>query len=132
MEIDYRINEPLKTEDIIDVFISSGLKRPTHDKERIEKMFANSNLIISAWHNNILIGVARSLTDFSYSCYLADLAVRKEFQNKGVGKKLIEITKNEAGNSSHLLLLSAPAAMEYYSKTGFDKVTNAFIIKRSN
>jgi len=128
--IDYKINEPLSEEAIIEVFRSSGIKRPIQDIERIKTMFQNSNLVVSAWVNDELIGISRALTDFAYCCYLSDLAIKKEHQHKGIGKRLVEITKETIGEKVMLLLLSAPNAMDYYPKIGLEKVDNGFIIKR--
>jgi hypothetical protein len=44
---------------------------------------------------------------------------------------LIRLTKEKIGDESMLLLLSAPAAMEYYPKVGLSKVENGFIIQRA-
>lgn len=129
-EIKYKINESLPVTAIVEVFRSSGIIRPIQDAERIKTMFLNSNLVISAWLNDEVIGISRSLTDFAYCCYLSDLAVKKEYQHKGIGKRLIEITKEEIGDKAMLLLLAAPNAMNYYSKIGLEKVQNGFIIKR--
>ena len=115
---------------IIELYKSAGLNRPVDDKERISNMYVESNLVITAWDNELLIGVSRSLTDFCYCCYLSDLAVKKEYQSQGIGRQLIELTREKIGPQTMLLLLSAPAAMEYYPKTGFEKVENGFIIKR--
>jgi predicted N-acetyltransferase YhbS len=91
-------------------------------------MYANSNLVITAWDNDLLVGISRSLSDFCFCCYLSDLAVRKEYQKLGIGKKMISLTKEKIGEQCMLLLLSAPTAMEYYPKIGFEKVNNGFII----
>jgi predicted N-acetyltransferase YhbS len=131
MKIEYKIDLIPETDQIIDLYISSGINRPTNDKERISKMYTNSNLVVTAWDKDKLVGISRSLTDFCYSCYLSDLAVRKEYQKEGIGKKLIELTKEKIGVQTMLLLLSAPSAMEYYPKIGFLKVENGFIVKRS-
>ncbi len=131
MEISYRTDITPDTDQIIDVYDSSGINRPTADCVRIAKMYANSNLIVTAWDKNRLVGIARSLTDYCYCCYLSDLAVRKDYQTSGIGKKLIELTKNEIGEQTALILLSAPAAMDYYPKVGFQKIDNAFLIKRT-
>ncbi len=128
--IEYKINEPLQEAPIIEVFRSSGIIRPIQDIERINKMFQNSNLVVSAWITGELIGLSRALTDFAYCCYLSDLAVKKEYQHKGIGKRLVEITKETIGDNAMLLLLAAPNAMDYYSKIGFEKAQNGFIIKR--
>jgi predicted N-acetyltransferase YhbS len=76
------------------------------------------------------IGVCRALTDFSYCCYLSDLAVDAQYQNQGIGKAMIEITKEAIGDEVALILLAAPNAMDYYPKIGFEKLENGFIIKR--
>ena len=131
MEIIYKDNIIPETDQIVDVYSSSGINRPTMDKDRIKKMFSNSNLVITAWDKDKLVGISRSLTDFCYCCYLSDLAVRKDYQKSGVGKKLIEMTKNNIGEQTALILLSAPNAMDYYPKIGFQKIDNGFIIKRT-
>lgn len=131
VEIIYRNDITPRPGQIIDVYNSSGINRPTTDKQRIEKMYANSNLILTAWDNDELVGISRSLTDFCYCCYLSDIAVRKEYQKSGIGKKLIELTKEKIGEQTTLILLSAPAAINYYPKVGMQKADNGFIIKRT-
>ncbi|GGG04507.1 GNAT family N-acetyltransferase [Pontibacter amylolyticus] len=131
MNITYKSDLTPDTQQIIDLYDSSGINRPTADHARIEKMYANSNLVVTAWDGETLVGIARSLTDFCYACYLSDLAVRKEYQKDGIGRQLIALTKEIIGEQSMLILLSAPAAMDYYPKVGFDKVDNGFMIKRS-
>lgn len=118
-------------DDVIEVYRSSGIIRPVDDRGRIGEMYEHSNLVVTAWDGDKLVGIGRSLTDFCYCCYMSDLAVRKEYQNRGIGKKIIEMTKERVGERSMLLLLSAPGAMEYYPKAGFEPVQNGFIIKRS-
>ncbi len=130
MELNYRINAIPHTLDVIDLYNSAGLKRPIDDAERIGNMYANSNLIVSVYHEDKLVGVARSVTDFSYCCYLSDLAVREKYKNFGIGKRLIELTQERLGEQVTLILLSAPTAMDYYPKIGFEKIENGFIIHR--
>jgi GNAT superfamily N-acetyltransferase len=130
MSIQYKTDVIPETSAIIALYDNAVLTRPTNDKERIAKMYANSNLVVTAWDGPLLIGVARSVTDFCYCCYLSDLAVRKDYQTVGIGKELVALTKKAIGPQSMLLLLSAPTAMTYYPKIGMDKVENGFIIKR--
>ena len=132
MKIQFKINSKVSAEKVIEVFKSSDIIRPIDDVKRIQAMLDNSNLIITAWDGIELIGIARSVTDYHYCCYLSDLAVKKEYQKSGIGKTLIELTQNTIGDQTMLLLLSAAPAMEYYPKVGFDKVENGFIIKRKS
>lgn len=128
--IQYQINTPLSADEVIRVFNASGITRPTHDTARIETMFANANLIISARHEGTLVGIARGLTDHSYCCYLSDLAVDKAYQQQGIGDALLTQVRHALGPEVSLILLSAPSAMSYYPKVGFTAADNAFIIKR--
>lgn len=129
-QITYRINVPLQAAQVAALYNDAGLLRPTNNLERMEKMVRNANLVVSAWHNDELVGVSRALADFSFCCYLSDLAVKRSYQHLGIGKELVRLTKEQAGEESMLLLLSVPTAMEYYPKIGMEKVENGFIIKR--
>lgn len=130
-EITYQFEIIPKVSDIISVYDDSGINRPTQDVARIEKMYANANLVITAWDEDKLVGIARSLTDYCYCCYLSDLAVKKAYQKQGIGKKLIALTKERIGEDAMLLLLSAASAMDYYPKVGLKTVTNGFFIPRT-
>jgi len=130
MNIQYKTGLIPTTAEIIEVYNSSGLNRPIADPRRIAGMYANSNLVVTAWDDDLLVGISRALTDFHYCCYLSDLAIRKEYQKQGIGKELVRLTKEAIGPSSMLLLLAAPTAMEYYPKIGMDTLNNAFMIKR--
>ncbi|WP_088105208.1 GNAT family N-acetyltransferase [Halalkalibacter urbisdiaboli] len=132
MTITYKVNHPISAQQLANVFEQSGIKRPYDDLKRLQQMINNSSLLISAWDEQALIGVARSMTDFSYCCYLSDLAVISTHQERGVGKKLIDLTREQIGPSCNLVLLSAPNAMSYYPKISFTAASHAFFIPRTN
>ena len=131
-EIIYHNDYKLSATEFIDILNRStlGLRRPIHDLQRIEKMLQHGNVLITAWSNNILVGVSRALTDFSFCCYLSDLAVDESFQHKGIGKKLIDETHKVAGEQTTLILLAAPAAANYYPKINMERFTDCFLIQR--
>ncbi|NGF58267.1 GNAT family N-acetyltransferase [Parapedobacter sp. SGR-10] len=131
MKITYQTGLIPDTKDIVEVYRSSGIKRPVEDLARIANMYTNSNLIVTAWAGNKLVGISRSITDFYYCCYLSDLAVRKEYQKTGIGSELIALTRERIGDQVALILVSAPEAIDYYPKVGFDKINNGYMIKRS-
>ncbi|WP_456275240.1 GNAT family N-acetyltransferase [Bacillus sp. AK128] len=129
-EIIYKKSK-ITSQELGDLFKQSGLNRPYEDLTRLEKMIDNADLLITAWDQNKLVGVARALTDFCYSCYLSDLAVHKEYQHQGIGRKLVELVKKDISEEATLLLLASSIAMEYYPHIGFSKVENGFFIPRS-
>ena len=128
--IEYRENQLLDPAEIARVFEASRISRPTNDIPRIAQMFANADVVISAWDGARLIGVSRALTDYSYCCYLSDLAVDVAYQNLGIGRELIRRTQSIIGDEASLILMSAPGAMAYYPKVGFALAENAYVIRR--
>ena len=130
MEITYNFQVTPTVEQIIELYQNSGLPRPIAEKARIQKMYDHSNLIVTAWHDDRLVGISRSITDWAWSCYLADLAIHTDYQKFGIGKKLVHLTKEKVGEETMVLLLSVPTAMDYYPKIGFTKEDRAFTILR--
>lgn len=131
--IEYQQEERLNADEFLQVLKSSGLgeRRPINDLDRIQKMASHANLLITARFKGELIGVARSVSDYSYCTYLSDLAVHSDFQKQGIGKELIRLTKLAAPEAT-LILLSAPAAEEYYPKIGMDKHEACYLLTDIN
>lgn len=132
-QIIYHTDRKISVEQFIDLLVRSTLaeRRPVNDKVKIEKMLTNGDILITAWHDDLLVGVSRALSDFSFCCYLSDLAVDEAYQHKGIGKELVRLTHKVAGDTS-LVLLAAPKAAEYYPKIGMDRFTDCFLIKRKS
>lgn len=132
MGITYRIDTIPDIEEIIDLYNFSDYF-PISDKgdtERIQKMHDNADIVVTAWNNDELIGLARSLSDFCYCCYLSDLCVRNEYKGKGIGKELVRMTKEIAGDECKLILHSSLNAIDFYSHIGMKQIDSAFIIQR--
>lgn len=131
MHITYQDDARISVEATIDLYQRStlGERRPVDRPDIFEGMLGNSNLIITAWHGERLVGIARSLTDFTYVAYLADLAVDAEFQRHGIGKRLILETRRRLGRECMVVLLAAPKANEYYPKLGFEHNPRAWVLR---
>ena len=132
MKIAYSSSTNISADQAIDLYIRStlGERRPIHNRKAFENMYKYANLIISAWDGDKLVGIARSLTDFSYVAYLSDLAVDVQYQKQVIGKQLIEKTKSDLEPECMLVLLAAPKAREYYGPLGFEQHPSAWILKK--
>jgi N-acetylglutamate synthase-like GNAT family acetyltransferase len=131
VHIEYKINQPIPLEQFISLLgnTSLGERRPLSDRETIQGMLDNANLLVSAWQDHILVGVARCVTDFHYCCYLSDLAVDQRSQSKGIGLNLIKLTKQQLKPKCAVILLAAPLAQDYYPKIGFERHQSAWILR---
>lgn len=132
MKIEYKINIPVSANDFVELLKKSTLaeRRPIDDIECIEGMVNNSNLLISAWDNDKLVGIARSMTDFHYACYLSDLAVDKEYQGCGIGRQLQILTQEQLGPKCKLILVAAPGANSYYKHMGYTNNQRCWVLDR--
>ena len=128
--IRYEENKTISAVELAEVFIQSGIRRPVEDIPRLQKMLDQADMIITAWDGDKLVGIARAITDFSYCCYLSDLAVNKNYQKTGIGRELVYRVHKKLGEEVSLILLASPIAMEYYPKIGFTKIENGYIIPR--
>jgi predicted N-acetyltransferase YhbS len=118
--ITYSDDRQLDLDEAIDVYrsCSLGVRRPLDERERMREMLANADIVITAWDGPLMVGISRSVSDFAYATYLSDLAVRDSHQKLGIGKELIRRTQ-AAGGQARVILLSAPAAVDYYPHIGF-------------
>ena len=133
MTIQYRVNAPIDSARFIQLLTAStlGERRPVEDETCMAGAIAGSNLVVSAWAGAELVGMARSLTDFHYACYLSDLAVSQAYQRQGIGKQLLRVTQQQLGPRCKIILLAAPAANEYYGKLGFSNNPRCWVLDRS-
>jgi len=128
--IQYKYGNDLDLEEVIELYETStlGERRPIDDRQIVSAMLQHANLIVTAWDGELLVGIARTMTDFGYVGYLADLAVRQSHQKRGIGTVLIQKTREKMGPRSKLVLLAAPKAAAYYPRIGFTQHNSAWVL----
>jgi predicted N-acetyltransferase YhbS len=129
----YAFEPDLTAEEFQAVLRASTLaeRRPAGDLERLEQMLHNADIIVTARDDGRLVGISRAVTDFSYCCYLSDLAVAVAYQRQGIGKRLIAETHKRAGENTNLVLLAAPAAEAYYPRVGMTQRPSCWTFPRT-
>lgn len=127
--ITYRLGNDLDLDAVLDLYRAStlGERRPVDDRQRMGAMLRGANLVVTAWDGGLLVGIARSVSDFAYCTYLSDLAVRASHQRHGIGRELVRRTQ-AAGGKATIILLSAPKAVEYYPGIGFTHHPQAWVL----
>ncbi|AYW46195.1 GNAT family N-acetyltransferase [Tetragenococcus koreensis] len=124
--IEIQANKKITAEELITVFMSSGINRPVHDQARMKRMLDNANILYTAWDSAKLVGVLRGVSDMSYCTFVSDLAVLKNYQGQGIGAKLLAALRENQGENISTVLISAPSATHFYPKVGFEQVDQAF------
>lgn len=93
----------------------------------IQKALENSIIVKKATLENNVIGMARVIGDGLYY-YIVDVVVNPEYQNKGIGKLLIESivkdieVRTKIGQKCSIYLISMKGKEDFYEKCGFTKI----------
>ncbi|HDR1347334.1 TPA: GNAT family N-acetyltransferase [Pasteurella multocida] len=126
--ITYKTNVHISVQQYTDLLkqMSLGERRPIDKPEQLETMLKQTDVLVTAWHNDTLVGLARSVTDFAYCCYLSDLAVSEQWQKQGIGQQLILETEQALEPTCKIILLAAPQAVDYYPHLGFKSHPSAW------
>ncbi|WP_348527733.1 GNAT family N-acetyltransferase [Mesorhizobium sp.] len=117
------------------VLVDSGLgeTRPIDDEARLKTMLDRANLVLTARldrPDRQLVGVARGVTDFSWVCYISELAVSASAQGLGIGKGLMDEARRQLGPSVAISLISMPDAVGFYERIGMTRMADAFWFSR--
>lgn len=131
MPIDYRNDAEISVEAAIDLYRRStlGERRPVDRPDIFAGMLKNADIVVTAWEGDRLVGICRTLTDFTYVAYVADLAVDAACQRRGIGRRLVAETRRRLGPECMMVLLAAPLANDYYAKLGFEHNPRAWMLK---
>lgn len=127
--VEYKKDVALTLEQFTELYRKSTLaERRPKDPSIMQQMMQNASLTISAWAGEELVGISRTLTDFGFVAYLADLAVAKSHQGQNIGRRLVQETKAALKPGCMLVLLSAPDANDYYPTIGFKNNPRAWVL----
>lgn len=128
--ITYQLNQKISVAQFIELLnkTSLGERRPLDNLATVQAMLDHADVLVTAWHESALVGVARSVTDFAYCCYLSDLAVDEAYQKQGIGQQLILETQKALSPACKIILLAAPQAVNYYPKIGFHPHPSAWVL----
>ena len=131
MPITYSTDASLNVAQVIALYNRSilGERRPVNKPAVFQGMIDNASILVTAWDDTKLVGIARSLSDFIYITYLADLVVDEDYQQQGIGKQLIELTQAQTSPDCMMVLLATPSANDYYPKLGFTHNPRAWMLK---
>lgn len=110
-----------------------GPTRPLGNTERVQAMLDSSNFVVTARdENGRLLGLFRSVTDWNWVCYCADMAVIESQQGQGIGKTMMDTAAQILGSGVSIILLALPGAEGFYEKIGLTQTPAGFYRERTN
>ena len=130
-KISYRNNVRPDVKLIAELYKKAQLNRPVEDLNRLQAMYDNSNIVLSAWDNDILAGILRGWTDEAYDGYICDLAIDPNYQKMGIGKELLDEAVSKYPKVQFVLRASQIAS-DYYRHIGWKKIENGWFSPRES
>ncbi len=92
---------------------------------KVKKAIQHSFLVVSMWEvkagRRVLIGFARATSDHAFNATIWDVVVDPKYQNRGLGKALMQFTIQNLRNVdiSNITLFADPQVVEFYRRLGF-------------
>ena len=109
-----------KLKKLLDKNTSWAKKRKLKD---LKHCLANSDVIISLWSNNKILGFGRALSDGIYRSVLWDIVIDHQHQGKGYGKLIVKsLLESKKINQSEKVYLMTSAQKNFYCQIGFKEV----------
>ena len=97
----------------------------------LKKCLANSDVIISLWVGNEIVGFGRALTDGIYRGVLWDIVIDQNHQGKGFGKLIVNklLSSEKVKNTRKLYLMTTNKKL-FYSQLDFKEVISQNLLIR--
>lgn len=116
-----REDKTLPEDKLQKLYDNNGWILYTNDMKKLVRAIENSQRVLSAWKEDELIGLIRTVGDGETIVYILDILILKEYQNQGIGTELMnQILKESEGIRQKVLLTGIDSPAEnLYKKTGF-------------
>ena len=97
----------------------------------LRKCLANSDVIVSLWVENEIVGFGRALTDGIYRGVLWDIVIDQNHQGKGYGKLIVKnlLSTKKIRDTKKLYLMTTNKKL-FYSQLDFKEVNSQNLLIR--
>ena len=113
----------------MELFKQAGWSDKTEDTDRLILMVENSQVVVTAWDGEIMIGFARCVTDFVFNGQINNVVVDHKYRGRGIGKGLIENILNSSKKVTYILR-GDPENIDFYKELGFKEANRSLVYNR--
>ena len=98
----------------------------------LKHCLANSDVIVSLWSQNKILGFGRALSDGRYRSVLWDIVIDHKHQGKGYGKLIVNsLLESKRIKKSEKVYLMTSSQKDFYCQIGFKEVlSQSLLIKK--
>ena len=99
----------------------------------LKNCLANSDVIVSLWSNNEILGFGRALSDGTYRSVLWDIVIDHQHQGKGYGKLIVNsLLESKKIKKSERIYLMTSNKRDFYCQIGFKEVLSQNLLIKKN
>lgn len=122
--IEYKVDDKEMNASFFISFVNQ-IWQGDYDIERTQAALSKT-INITAYDGNVLVGCLRILSDGYYFGTITELLVLPEYQQQGIGSKLLQLAKD---NTPTMLYFGAQPGIEaFYEKNGCQKSLQSYAI----
>jgi len=125
----YHTNKKVDYDKLQTLFNQVGWNDKTSDINRLKAMVENSQIVVTAWDEEIIIGFARGTTDYVFNGQINNVVVDSKYRRKGIGKVLINKILDNSKQVTYMLRGSIRNE-EFYRSLGFEDGPISLVYKR--
>jgi ribosomal protein S18 acetylase RimI-like enzyme len=127
--IQYRTDKYVDYGKLIILFNQAGWNDKTRDMNRLKAMVENSQVVVTAWDGEEMVGFARCTTDFVFNGQINNVVVDPACRKKGIGRTMIDKILGSSGKVTYILR-SETESMGFYKGMGFTDDSSCMVYKR--
>jgi N-acetylglutamate synthase-like GNAT family acetyltransferase len=116
--INYKEDKNISVIQVKDLFSSVGWKTG-ENPDKLLVALKNSESLITAWDENRLIGLVNVFSDATMVVYMHYVLTHHDYQNKGIGKQMIDGILKKYQDYKHFVLISNNGKLGFFQKCGF-------------
>lgn len=120
MKIHLKDTLAIEQSDVIDIYKANGWSSAEKPDQLFQGLL-NSHTLISAWHNEKLVGLGNALSDGHLVVYYPHLIVHPHYHGKGIGRLILNKFQEKYGDFHQQILVADGKAIDFHEKCGFEK-----------
>ena len=122
--ITYRDTHDFTPQSLQELFLSLEWSSG-HYPEKLAIAMRNFEMVYTAWDGERLVGLIGAMDDGVMTAYVHYLLVRPEYQHRGIGKRLVEMTRERYRDYLRIVVVAYNAELDFYESAGFRKAEAA-------
>ncbi len=131
MTIAYSTRDAPTAEEVAALLRAGGFNRPVDDPDRVARMLRNADIVVTARDGDRLAGIVRGLADYASYALVTELCVAAPYKRAGIGRELLRLFREEAGEECAVILHSSEEGHTFYGHLGWDLLSRAWRLPRA-